>query len=188
MAIIVVGGSGRGAGKTALICGLIRALPDFAWTAVKITTHAHGHAEPIYEEKAPGPEEVRGPETESDTDTARYLAAGARRALLVTAEDHSLASIVHQIIVEHSSPAHLVFESNSVLHHLRPDLCLAVASDLRGARKPSYGLLEERMDASVALGGHNHVIPGARIHFHLRSLERISPTMLAWVREKVPTL
>ena len=32
MAIIVVGGSGRGAGKTALVCGLIRALPEIRWT------------------------------------------------------------------------------------------------------------------------------------------------------------
>ena len=76
MAIIVVGGGGRGAGKTALVCGLMRALPEIPWTAVKITSHEHGHrAKPIFEETAPG----------QGTDTARYLAAGARRALLVTA-------------------------------------------------------------------------------------------------------
>ena len=37
MAVIVVGGGGRGAGKTALVCGLMRALPEIAWTAMKVT-------------------------------------------------------------------------------------------------------------------------------------------------------
>ena len=77
MAVIVVGGGGRGAGKTALVCGLMRALPEISWTAVKITTHEHGNSTPIWEETAPG----------DTTDTARYLAAGARRALLVTASE-----------------------------------------------------------------------------------------------------
>ncbi len=90
MAIIVVGGGGRGAGKTALVCGLMRALPEIPWTAVKITTHEHGHDEttPIWEETAPG----------GGTDTARYLAAGARRALLVTAGEDALGPIVEQIL------------------------------------------------------------------------------------------
>jgi hypothetical protein len=49
MAVIVVGGGGRGAGKTALVCGLMRALPEIKWTAVKITTHEHGKETPIWE-------------------------------------------------------------------------------------------------------------------------------------------
>ena len=50
MAIIVVGGSNRGAGKTALVCGLIAALPEFHWIAVKVTDHDHGQPSPIWEE------------------------------------------------------------------------------------------------------------------------------------------
>src|SRR5208282_1655489 len=75
MAIIVVGGSSRGVGKTALVCGLIAALPEFRWTAVKITTHDYGKPKPIWEETRAGQE----------TDSARYLAAGAERAFLATA-------------------------------------------------------------------------------------------------------
>ena len=49
MAIIVVCGSGRGVGKTALVCGLIAALPELRWTAWKITSHAARHGpQPIY--------------------------------------------------------------------------------------------------------------------------------------------
>src|ERR1700679_2396814 len=100
MAIIVGGGGGPGAGKTALMFGLMRALPEIPWTAVKITTHEHGHehgqehgeAIPIWEETSPG----------GGTDTARYLAAGARRALLVTAGEDALGPIVEQILKEHS--------------------------------------------------------------------------------------
>jgi Molybdopterin guanine dinucleotide synthesis protein B len=180
MAIIVVGGGGRGAGKTALVCGLIRALPDAGWTAIKITTHAHGHAEPIFEERVAG----------QGTDTARYLAAGAKRALLVTASEGGLAAALHRILDEHRAQRNLVFESNSVLHHVQPDLCFAVASNLSGARKPSFEIVERCADATVALGGHDHVIQdqsgsGERIHFHLASLERISPPMLAWLHEKL---
>ena len=75
MAIIVVGGSSRGVGKTALVCGLIASLPEFRWTAVKITGHKHGKPEPVWEETTAG----------QGSDTARYLAAGARWALLVSA-------------------------------------------------------------------------------------------------------
>jgi len=172
MAIIVVGGSGRGAGKTALICGLIRALPQRHWTAVKVTSHAHGNSEPVYEEIAAG----------QATDTARYLAAGAKRALLVTAHEGSLAKELSRILDAHSA-GNLIFESNAVLYHLKPDLCFAVSSHLKGERKPSFEIVERCADATVALGGHDHMIPGEPIHFHLSSLDRISPPMLDWLKE-----
>jgi len=175
MAIIVVGGGGRGAGKTALICGLIRATPQYRWTAVKITTHAHGLSEPVHEEAA-------GRQT---TDTSRYLAAGARRALLIAAHDDTLAEAVNGILKDHLPSGHLVFESNRVLKLVRPTLCLAVSSDLKGGHKSSFDLIERCADATVALAGHDHVIAGERIHFHLRSLERISPTMADWLHEKL---
>jgi len=175
MAIIVVGGSGRGAGKTALICGLIRALPDCPWLAVKITSHAHDVAEPVFEETAAG----------QGTDTARYLAAGAKRALLVKAHEEAFPSLLSQVLQELPPESHLVFESNSVLRYLRPDLCLAVATRLKGGHKASYAMVERCMDASVALGGHDHVISGEKIHFHLASLERLSLPMIAWLRERM---
>ena len=42
MAVVVVGGGGRGVGKTALVCGVIAALPEMQWVAVKIAGHEHG--------------------------------------------------------------------------------------------------------------------------------------------------
>jgi hypothetical protein len=175
MAIIVVGGGGQGAGKTALICGLIRALPELDWTAIKITSHAHGKPSAIWEETAAGEE----------TDTGRYLASGAKRALLVFAPDPDLGSIVERILGNHSTTGALIFESNRVLRHLRPDLCLAAATNPHGSHKPSFALLEERMDALVELAGHDHMIEGEKMCFHLRSLDRISPPMAEWLRERL---
>ena len=60
MAIIVVGGSSKGAGKTALVCGLIEALAEFQWTAIKITTEDHGQPTPIWEETAASEETDTG--------------------------------------------------------------------------------------------------------------------------------
>src|ERR1035441_5853039 len=146
MAIIVVGGGGRGAGKTALVCGLMRALPEISWTAIKVTTHEHGKATPIWEETAPG----------QGSDTARYLVAGARRALLVTAGEDALGSgndtlgpIVQQALRECPAPGGVIFESNSVLRHLRPDVCLCAATSPWMHEKRSYELVLQRMDAMV---------------------------------------
>jgi hypothetical protein len=206
MAIIVVGGGGRGAGKTALVCGLMRALPEIAWTAVKITRHEHGHEHgheygkttPIWEETALG----------QGTDTARYLAAGARRALLVTASEDGLGPIVEQILLEHSrasgvinigakrvgarkagaNRAGIIIESNSVLRHLRPDVCLCAATSPWAEQKASFDLLMEHVDATVELAGHDHIIEAEKITFRLASLERVSPTMLDWLRERLGTV
>jgi hypothetical protein len=201
MAIIVVGGGGRGAGKTALVCGLMRALPDISWTAVKITGHEHWHEHgqekttPIWEETAPG----------EGTDTARYLAAGARRALLVTAAEDTLGPIVEQILREHSRAssasnsrvmnsganrsgavrAGIIIESNSVLRHLRPDICLCAATSPWAEQKASVDLLMEHVDATVELAAHDHIIEAEKITFRLASLERVSPTMLDWLRERL---
>jgi len=175
MALIVVGGGGRGAGKTALVCGLIRAMPEIHWTAVKVTTHEHGKATPIWEETTPG----------ETTDTARYLAAGARRALLVTAGGDGLGPIVEKILEECCPPAGLIFESNSVLRHVRPDVCLCAASSPWVGVKVSYDLVLEHADAMVELAGHDHIIEVEKITFRLASLERVSPVMLEWLRERL---
>ena len=175
MPVVVVGGGGRGAGKTTLICGLIRALPEIQWTAIKVTSHAHGKATPVWEETTAGQE----------SDTARYLAAGGRRALLVTADDAELGQIVQQILKQCPPAAGVIFESNRVLRCLSADLCLAAALSLKGERKPSFDLLEERMDAMVELAGHDHVIRGERLGFHLVSFERLSATMIEWLRERL---
>ena len=82
MAVVVVGGNSRIIGKTSVVAGLIAALPEFCWTAVKITQYGHGicsangepcdcatadHILAVSEERS----------RTSGTDSSRYLAAGA---------------------------------------------------------------------------------------------------------------
>ena len=86
MAIIVIGGHSRSVGKTSVVAGLIAALPEFDWTAVKITQYGHGvcsangeacdcatgdHSWAISEER----------DRSGDSDTSRFLVAGAVHAL-----------------------------------------------------------------------------------------------------------
>ncbi|HEV2214556.1 MAG TPA: hypothetical protein VGR64_04640, partial [Terracidiphilus sp.] len=111
MAVIVIGGSGKNVGKTALVCGIIAALHDFDWTAVKISGHdymAHTggrvSASPaIHEETTAG----------SETDTSRYVAAGARRALLVTRSGMEVP--VEEIRRAVGADRNVIYESNRIV-------------------------------------------------------------------------
>jgi hypothetical protein len=194
MAIIVVGGSTRGAGKTTLVCGLIAALPEFRWTAVKITTHDHGQGAPIWEEKQPGDE----------TDTARYLAAGANRAFLAVAPIRDqvpvadLPAVLDELWPNFGRGTNLIFESNSVVHHVSPNVCLMIHAGPKRElplpeRKPSFIAAVGHADAMIARSHADEVIPDglclpgqeAKPIFHLASLARISPEMLAWLRPRL---
>ncbi|MGA9670784.1 MAG: hypothetical protein WBQ94_16355 [Terracidiphilus sp.] len=185
MAIIVVGGSGRNVGKTSLVCGLISGLAEFRWSAVKVSTHDHGKPKPVWEETTPG----------TETDTARYLKAGAERALLGTPpmRDDSLGADFPLLLKElwriTGSGANLIFESNGIVEYLEPDLCLALGGGPEdGTWKPSFTLLRERAHAIVARAATDRAkmhVGGAKPTFELAFLERPSQEMLAWVRQEL---
>ena len=176
MTVIVVGGNGRSAGKTTLICGLIAALPEFRWTAVKITVHAHGRPETTWEETTAG----------QGTDTARYLAAGARRALLVNAPDTNFP--IAEIQAALGPDSNVIFESNRIVNYLQPHHCLAVIGGPLTESKPSFQPLLQRADAVVISSGADtklFLLPPAAPLFHLAHFEPISPEMLAWLRSRL---
>jgi hypothetical protein len=118
-------------GKTSVVAGLISALPEFEWTAVKITQYGHGvcsangapcdcvtddHSWAISEEKDRG----------GESDTSRFLLAGAPRALWVRTEQGRLAEAMPALRKRMESWQHVIVESNSVLKFVRPDLYLTV--------------------------------------------------------------
>lgn len=175
MPIIVVGGSRKSVGKTTLVCGLIAALPEFAWTAVKITSHTHGKPEPVWEETEAG----------TGTDTASYLGAGARRSFLVTAGDADLPLRLGELQAKLEAEAHLIFESNRILPHVEPDLCLAVVGAQESEEKVSFREVAHRMTARVVLGERDGVLAGATPLFQLAALDRISAEMQLWIRERL---
>jgi hypothetical protein len=134
MAIVVIGGHSRSVGKTSVVAGLIAALREYDWTAVKITQYGHGvcsangeacdcatadHAWAISEEKDRG----------GESDTSRFLVAGAARALWVRTEQGRLAEAMPALrkrIESSGSSVNVILESNSVLKFMRPDLYMTV--------------------------------------------------------------
>ncbi len=176
MAIIVVGGSGRSVGKTTLACALIAALPSFRWSAVKISGHLH-HPEPVWEETAAG----------EGSDTARYLAAGAQRAMLVSTLDGIIPIAALRSAL--AQDKHILFESNRILAHYQPDLCLAVCGPSGLAPKPSFAALVSNAHAFVALRKADTAAdtatfgpPPAVPVFSLGDFQVMSPELLAWLR------
>lgn len=178
MAIVVVGGSERNVGKTSLVCGLIAALTEFRWTAVKISSHDHGKQKPVWEESTAG----------TGTDTARYLAAGAERALLVTAEGDELRAVVRQLVENKEPETHLIFESNQVLRFVQPDVCLGVLGDLQKKEamemKPSFKSFLGHADALLCLARENTIPDGfdpAKPVFRQASPGQAPEELLSWV-------
>src|ERR1700722_17579174 len=102
MATIVVGGHTRNIGKTSVVAGLIRALPEMRWTAFKVTQFGHGvcsaNGKPCdceTDEHTVAVSEER--DAASGTDSARYLAAGAVRSFWVRTRQGQLADAMPRI-------------------------------------------------------------------------------------------
>lgn len=185
MAVLVIGGSTKDIGKTALVCGVIAALREFQWTAVKITGHDYEPAsqmtssagilkQTIWEETSAG----------ADTDTARYLAAGARRALLVTRYGSDVA--IDEIRRALGADRNVIFESNRIIDAVKPDVCLALVGRAGAGMKPSFQRLLRVADALVCVGAAQ--ISGAAegiARFELQLPDHLSPEMVGWLRERL---
>ena len=86
--LLVVGGHSRDIGKTSLMTGLIRNLRSRDWTALKITQYGNSLCTHHTGETVCGCEPEDGSEfalseeyEPNDTDTGRFLKAGAKRSL-----------------------------------------------------------------------------------------------------------
>ncbi|WP_263374948.1 hypothetical protein [Granulicella aggregans] len=156
MAIVVVGGHTRNIGKTSVVAGLIRALPEMRWTAFKITQFGHGvcsaNGEPCDCETA---EHTIAVSEERDgatgTDSARYLEAGAVRSFWVRTRQGQLAEAMPRLRKEferaQAEGGNVIAESNSILRFLRPDVFLTVLDPATKDFKESALRYLDRADA-----------------------------------------
>jgi hypothetical protein len=158
MAILVVGGHSRNVGKTSVVEGLIRALPERRWTAFKITQFGHGmcsaNGEPCDCETADhmvAVSEERAGAT--GTDSARFLEAGAVRSLWVRTRLGDLSEAMPRIRKELSGAENAVIESNSIMRFLRPDLYLSVLDPEVEDFKESARYFLDRADAILVPEG-----------------------------------
>jgi hypothetical protein len=131
MSLVVVGGHSRNIGKTSVAVGLIAALPQYNWTAMKITQHGHGICSAVGEPcdcavELDHPYAITEESTPGSTDSARFLAAGARRAFWLRTAVGQLgnaAGVIREIV---ESSENTIVESNSIMQFWKPDLYIVV--------------------------------------------------------------
>src|SRR5919201_3104750 len=154
MAMIVIGGHSRNVGKTSGVAGLIAALPERHWTAVKITQYGHGicsvngescgcavdeHTVAVSEER----------ERTGESDTSRFLVSGAARSLWVRTKQGFLAEAMPELRKRIAGARDVIIESNSVMRFLRPDLYLTVLDYETADFKASAREYLDRADAVI---------------------------------------
>jgi hypothetical protein len=159
MAVVVVGGHTRNIGKTSVVAGLIAGMPERHWTAFKVTQFGHGmcsangepcdcetaeHTLAVSEERADG---------DRETDSGRYLAAGAVRSFWVRTRTGDLAEAMPRIRRELERAENAVIESNSIMRFLRPDVYLSVLDPGVADFKESARYFLDRADAVLVPEG-----------------------------------
>ena len=161
MSLVIVGGHSRNVGKTSVVAGLIAALPEREWTAVKITQYGHGVCSVNGESCGCAVDEHTWAITEErdrtgNSDTSRFLAAGARRSLWVRTKQGRLAEAMPDLRRELEGAGNVILESNSAMKFLRPDLYLTVLDPATADFKESA---REFLDLASALLLHEPAHP-----------------------------
>jgi hypothetical protein len=198
VALVVIGGHSRSVGKTSVVAGLISALPEFQWTAAKITQYGHGicsangeacdcatgdHSWAISEER----------DSQGDSDTSRFLAAGAAQVFWVRTEQGRLAEAMPAFRQRIQPAKNVIIESNSVMKFVRPDLYLTVLDPSTSDFKTSAREFLDRADGIIL-----HDVNGdtkwqsvslkpvaERPVFRVTPPEYVTPEILAFVRSRL---
>ena len=152
--IVVVGGHSRNIGKTTVAASIIAATREAEWTAVKVTQHGHGvcehacscaeHEDPVAVDEEAGPNE---------TDSGRFLAAGAKRAFWLRTAQGELARAMPWVRGLIAGGGNVLFESNSLMQFVKPELYVVVVDFSVADMKDSARLMIDRADAFVKTGG-----------------------------------
>jgi hypothetical protein len=199
MAIIVVGGHSRSVGKTSVVAGLISALPERDWTALKITQYGHGicsrsgkscqcasddHTWAISEEK----------DRSGESDTSRFLVAGAQSAWWVRTEQGRLAEAMPTVRRKISESENVILESNSILNFICPDLYLTVLDPATADFKKSAAeflqfadavILHESPTAESGWNGISLKPVNGRPMFRIQPPKYVSEEIVEFVRKRL---
>jgi hypothetical protein len=200
MSIIVIGGHSRSVGKTSVVAGLISGLPEFHWTAFKITQYGHGicsangeacdcatadHAWAVSEER----------DQSGESDSSRFLVAGAEHAWWVRTEQGRLAEAMPRVRQILAGTQNAIIESNSVLRFLKPDLYLTVLDPQTTDFKTSAQTFLDRADAVLLHTADNSRSPAwervslkpviNRPIFAIRPPQYVTAEVTNFVRERL---
>jgi hypothetical protein len=154
MSIVVIGGHSRNVGKTSVVAGLIAAMPEHNWTAVKITQYGHGVCSVNGKQCHCAVDEHQWAITEErdrsgGSDTSRFLVAGAQRSLWVRTKQGRLSEAMPGLRRKLESTENAIIESNSVLGFLTPDVYLTVLDSATLDFKASARKFLELADAII---------------------------------------
>jgi hypothetical protein len=177
MNIVMVGGHTRNIGKTSVIEGIIAGLPEIQWTAVKITQFGHGvcsvNAEPcdcVVAEHQFSISQER--ETDSGTDTSRFVAAGARRALWMRIRQGELVDGLAALRREIERDQFVIVESNSLRRFIEPTIYLQVIDPANSDFKLSAQQFFDLADAYLIVEGRDGESPTPLAGEHAALLAR----------------
>lgn len=152
--LLVVGGQARKVGKSSLVVDIIAAFPNRNWTAVKITPYAdtgcpvngpscdcspEAHPFAIREET----------ERVGKSDSSRFLAAGAGRALWLQTKEGRINDALPALASELASSSHGIIESDALVKFWKPSLFLMVLDPANPDFKKSARDNLNRADAFV---------------------------------------
>jgi len=184
-----------------VVAGLISALREYDWTAVKITQYGHGvcsangapcdcatadHTWAITEEKDRG----------GESDTSRFLVAGAVRALWVRTEQGRLAEAMPALRQRLEGARQVILESNSVLKFLRPDLYVTVldpsTEDFKNSAREFLDragavILHDRSRTGLAWQGVSLKPVAERPVFRITPPPYVTPGIVDFVRSSLVT-
>jgi molybdopterin-guanine dinucleotide biosynthesis protein len=147
MPVVSISGHSRKVGKTSIVEGLIAALPEYNWTALKVSSHLHSC------DSSKDYEVIEETGRDGGNDTSRFLKAGARRAFWIQAEKiESAIPAVREIIYEAAgNAAYVVIEGNSVLDFIADDFSILVINCRVVEFKKSARDILSRADALVII-------------------------------------
>jgi len=200
MPVLVIGGHTRSVGKTSVLAGLIAALPGYHWTAMKITQYGHGvcsangeacdcatadHSFAVSEEK----------DRSGDSDTSRFLVAGADHSWWVRTQQGHLAEAMPRIRKILAAAQNAIIESNSILRFIKPDLYLTVLDPQTEDFKTSAQTYLDRADAVLLHSADNSNQPiwervslkpvSNRPTFAIRPPNYVTPEVVKFVRSRL---
>jgi len=200
----MVGGHTRNIGKTSVVEGIIRATSELDWTAAKITQFGHGVCSvngetcgcAVSEHQFSITEERRRDKT---TDTARFLAAGARRSLWVRTKQGELITALPAFKKRIEEDEFVIVESNSLRRFITPSIYLQVLDTANSDFKISAQQYFDLSDAFVLVdrgGGMSVASTGSALLareiernkpcFTVKEEERfISGEVIQYIREKL---
>lgn len=197
--LVIIGGHSRSVGKTSMVAGLISALPEMHWTALKVTQYGHGicsadgapcncaaddHSWAVTEER----------DRSGESDTSRFLVAGAAKVYWVRTRQGMLAEAMPRIRQTIAGAENVIFESNSLMKFIRPDLYLTILDFANLDFKDSAREFLDRADAvivqnadgnSPAWSGISLKPVAGRPVFHIAPPEYVTGEIVDFVRARL---